>query len=52
MIADWCRHDENCGDVRELKASLDPVRDLGRLTELADLVFGRWCDVLDPELTF
>ena len=46
MIADWCTRDENCGDVRELSAPLDPIRNQTRLTELANLVLGRWCDLL------
>ena len=46
MIADWCTHDENCGDVKELDAPLDPARNQTRLTELANHVFGRWCELL------
>jgi GMP synthase-like glutamine amidotransferase len=46
MIADWCTQDENCGDVRELSAPLDPLRHQARTTELADRVFGGWCDFL------
>jgi GMP synthase-like glutamine amidotransferase len=46
MIADWCTQDLNSGDVRELSAPLDPARNRARLTELANLVFGRWCDLL------
>jgi GMP synthase-like glutamine amidotransferase len=46
MIADWCRQHLNRGDVRELAAPLDPLRNQARLAELADLVFGRWCDLL------
>jgi GMP synthase-like glutamine amidotransferase len=46
MIADWCTQDENCGDVRELSALPDPLRNRARLAELANLVFGRWCDLL------
>jgi GMP synthase-like glutamine amidotransferase len=46
MIADWCTHEENCGDVRELSAPLDPYRNQARGTELADVVFGHWCDLL------
>jgi len=42
MIADWCRQDANCGDMRELGEPLDPWafdREQGRA---AALVFGRW----------
>lgn len=46
MIADWCTQDANCGDARELSAPPDPLRNQARLTELADLAFGRWCDLL------
>ncbi|SPE36551.1 Glutamine amidotransferase class-I [Candidatus Sulfopaludibacter sp. SbA6] len=48
MIADWCTQDENCGDVRELDAPLDPGLHSARLTELSSLVFGHWCDLLAP----
>jgi GMP synthase-like glutamine amidotransferase len=46
MIADWCRQDENCGDVRELEAPLDPSFNQDRLAALSRLVFGRWCALL------
>jgi GMP synthase-like glutamine amidotransferase len=46
MIADWQVQDENCGDVRELSAPLDPHRNSIRIADLARLVFGRWCDLL------
>jgi len=46
MIADWCTQDENCGDMRELDAPLDPGRDAERLRGLADSIFGRWCELL------
>jgi len=44
MVADWCRQDENCSDVRELQAPLDPEANSPRLAQLSELVFGRWCD--------
>jgi GMP synthase-like glutamine amidotransferase len=43
MIADWCTQDANCGDVRELATPPDPTHNLARTTEMANLVFGRWC---------
>lgn len=43
MVADWCRQDENCGDVRELDELPNPALNEKRLGELACLVFGRWC---------
>ncbi len=46
MIADWCTQDLNSGDVRELTAPIDPLRNQTRLEELANLVFGRWSDLL------
>lgn len=46
MIADWCRQDENCGDVRELESPLDPHFNQQRLAALSRLVFGRWCALL------
>ena len=46
MIADWCRQDENCGDVRELESALDPQFNQERLAALSRLVFGRWCALL------
>jgi len=46
MIADWCLQDENCGDVRELEAPIDAHRDAERLAQLAEVIFGRWCDLL------
>lgn len=47
MIADWCAQDANCGDMRELDTAIDPDTNAGRLAELSELVFGRWCGLLD-----
>ncbi len=46
MIADWQTQDENCGDVRELPAPIDPVANSTRQEELSKVVFGRWCGLL------
>jgi GMP synthase (glutamine-hydrolysing) len=46
MIVDWCVQDENCGDVRELSASPDPQYNRKRLSEVARLVFGQWCELM------
>jgi GMP synthase-like glutamine amidotransferase len=46
MIADWCTQDENCGDVRELEAPLDPERNCDSLYRLSQLVFGRWSNLI------
>ena len=48
MIADWQAQDENCGDVCELSAPLDPHAYSARQEELSNLVFGRWCSLLWP----
>ena len=46
MIADWCIQDENCGDVRELKAPIDPSFHAARMAALSAQVFGNWCELL------
>jgi GMP synthase-like glutamine amidotransferase len=46
MIADWCQQDENCGDVRELEAAIDPSLNAARMAALSALVFGNWCGLL------
>ncbi|MGB7760823.1 MAG: gamma-glutamyl-gamma-aminobutyrate hydrolase family protein [Bryobacteraceae bacterium] len=50
MIAAWCAQDLNCGDVREVQAPIDPEHSAARLAELAQQVFGRWCDLLAFQL--
>jgi len=46
MIVDWCLQDENCGDMRELSAPPDPQYNRKRLSEVARLMFGQWCELL------
>ena len=46
MISGWCARDANCGDMREIDATIDPYRDAGGLRELSQRVFGRWCDLV------
>ncbi len=46
MIADWITEDQNRHDVRELNAPIDPHANALRLRELANLVFGRWADLV------
>jgi GMP synthase-like glutamine amidotransferase len=46
MIADWQVQDQNCGDVRELSAPLDPHTNSARMEELSKVVFGRWCGLV------
>jgi GMP synthase-like glutamine amidotransferase len=48
MIQDWCAQDWSCHDLRELPAPIDPAHNAIRLTALAEQVFGRWCDLLEP----
>ena len=48
MIADWCRQDANCGDMREIEAPIDPQCNAPRLRELSHQIFGRWCELLSP----
>jgi GMP synthase-like glutamine amidotransferase len=42
MIADWCRQDANCGDVRELNAPIDAQLHAQELAQLSDAIFGGW----------
>lgn len=46
MIAQWCLEDANEGDMREVNAPIDVNLNSGRLAELADIVFGRWCSLV------
>ena len=46
MIADWLTQDANCGDLREVTTPIDPEANAGRLAELAGVVFGRWCELV------
>lgn len=46
MIAEWCLQYENCGDVTELEAPIDPWGNSERLRQLAQTVLGRWSDLL------
>jgi len=46
MIADWCRQDANCGDVRELREPLDPYAFDREQEDAAALVFGRWAGLV------
>ncbi|MGA3027858.1 MAG: gamma-glutamyl-gamma-aminobutyrate hydrolase family protein [Bryobacteraceae bacterium] len=50
MIADWIRQDANCGDVRELRESLDPGAFDREQEEAAALVFGRWAGLVPGAL--
>jgi GMP synthase-like glutamine amidotransferase len=46
MIANWLVQEQNCGDVRELRAPIDPYGNSLRLEELSKVVFARWCSLL------
>ena len=46
MIADWCLQDENCGDVREPEAAINPSFNAARMAALSAQVFGKWCELL------
>lgn len=48
MIVDWSEEDANCGDIRELERPPEPYHNYVRCRELADSVFGQWCDMLVP----
>ncbi len=51
MVADWCRQDENCGDVRELDSLPDPAFNQARLASLSNLIFSRWLKLVVPKTT-
>ena len=44
MIEDWVSEDANCGDVRELRESIDPRLHAASQAALARTVFRRWVD--------
>lgn len=46
MIAAWCREDACCGDLREVSAPIDPAAHAERLGVVAEVIFGRWCDLV------
>jgi GMP synthase-like glutamine amidotransferase len=48
MIVNWCLEDDNCGDVSELGAPIDPWVNHTRCQDAARSVFGRWCDLVTP----
>jgi GMP synthase-like glutamine amidotransferase len=48
MIVNWSEEDNNCGDVRDLDAPLDPSWNYARSQQAAQSVFGRWCEMLAP----
>jgi GMP synthase (glutamine-hydrolysing) len=50
MITQWCREDEACGDAREAREPIDPYAHAAGAGDLADLVFGRWCDLVEKQV--
>jgi GMP synthase-like glutamine amidotransferase len=46
MIAQWCHEDEICGNPREAPGPIDAYAYSARTTELAGIVFGRWCGLV------
>jgi len=47
MISQWCVEDANCGDLREVAEPIDPHAHSERMQDLARLIFGRWCKLID-----
>jgi GMP synthase-like glutamine amidotransferase len=43
IIASWCREDQSCG-AREATGTIDPAVHQTRMSEIAEHLFGRWCD--------
>jgi len=50
MIAQWCHEDEACGEAREAREPIDPYAHAARAEELAGLVFGRWCALVERQV--
>ena len=50
VISQWCQEDEACG-VREASGRIDPFAHAARVTTLARLVFGRWCELAKAQTT-
>lgn len=46
MITQWRLEDANEGDMREVTTPIDVNLNRGRLAELAEIVFGRWCNLV------
>jgi len=47
MISQWCREDEVSGPAREASEPIDPDAHFARTKNLAQTVFGRWCDMAE-----
>jgi GMP synthase-like glutamine amidotransferase len=46
IISSWCREDESCGELREAEGPIDPEAHQIRMGEIAEHLFGRWCDLI------
>jgi GMP synthase (glutamine-hydrolysing) len=46
IISSWLRQDASCGALRETDEPVDPHAHEQRARELADQIFGRWCDLI------
>lgn len=46
IINQWCQEDEACGDNREASDPVDAHAHEDRARELAEIIFGRWCDLV------
>jgi len=46
IIASWCVQDENCGDLPEIIDPIDSAANAKRVSQLADIVFGKWVGLL------
>ena len=44
MITRWCQEDDACG-TGEATQAIDPFSNSARALELAQLIFGRWCEL-------
>jgi GMP synthase-like glutamine amidotransferase len=46
IISSWCREDDACGDQREATGPIDPEACQTHMREVADHLFGRWCELV------
>ena len=48
MISQWCREDSACG-ARESPEFIDPYAHASQARNLATIVFGRWCNLIQAQ---
>ena len=46
MIAQWCTEDVNCGDMAEIEKPFDPSHNAARLSEVAEIIFRSWIQLV------